>query len=72
MSPRTEAGPPAGLKEQINCDHFCKSKLLKPFFFVSTGCLNGIKMLFDGFKENPGCCTGIFQAIERMSGFIVK
>lgn len=67
-------GPPAGLKEQINCDHFCKSKLLKPFFFlcVSTGRLNGIKMLFDGFKENPGCCTGIFQAIERMSGFIVK
>lgn len=29
-------------------------------------------MLFDGFKENPGCCTGIFQAIEGMSGFNVK
>lgn len=34
VSPRTEAGPPAGLKEQINCDHFCKSELLKPFFCV--------------------------------------
>lgn len=44
--------------------------LLQP---VSRGHLKGIKcIVFNGFNVNPGCCTGMFLANERMLGFNVQ
>lgn len=51
---------------------------LRPIFkallqTVSRGHLKGIKcIVFNGFNVNPGCCTGMFLANERMLGFNVQ